>query len=188
MSAPIFTRTRSGFTSTFTNFHRPQVTPASQEPQQSTTRIFADDPFRARFGHKLPTGLRQEARGMQWRTFVSTYAPATDLRIQFTDITKLRGSHLRYTADITRADGAGRTTETREIVASGPISACTNLLADMGRRIEIHSFHQFEIFEATVTFIYAGNNNKKHWAMGFGGTPEQSAAAAMASAAELIYG
>ena len=54
------------------------------EPRRtSTTRRFADDPFLARFGHQLPYGLRQEARGLQWRTFAATYSPAPDLRLQF---------------------------------------------------------------------------------------------------------
>ena len=46
------------------------------EPRRtSTTRRFADDPFLARFGHQLPRGLRQEAHGLQWRTFAATYSP-----------------------------------------------------------------------------------------------------------------
>lgn len=174
--------------STFTNFHRPALESTEQTPQQSATRIFADDPFRARFGHKLPVGLREEARGMQWRTFVNTYAPASDLRINLTDIQRLRGTYNRYTAEITTNTPNGRTVEVTEIVASGAIQAASNLLADRGRRVEIHSFHQFEIFEATVTFLYAGDNNKKHWALGFGGTREQSMVAAMNSASQLIHG
>ena len=54
------------------------------EPRRtSTTRRFADDPFLARFGHQLPRGLRQEAHGLQWRTFAATYSPTPDLRLQF---------------------------------------------------------------------------------------------------------
>lgn len=175
-------------TSTFTNFHRPAITATEQAPQQSSTRVFADDPFRARFGYKLPVGLRKEARGMQWRTFVNTYAPVADVRINVVDIQRLRGCYNRYNVEITKNTPQGREVETTEIVASGVIQAASNLLADRGRRIEIYSFHQFEIFEATVTFIYAGDNNKKHWAMGFGGTREQSMVAAMNSASELIHG
>lgn len=175
-------------TSTFTSFHRPAITATEQAPQQSTTRVFADDPFRARFGHKLPVGLRSEARGMQWRTFVSTYAPASNIRVNLTEIQRLRGAYNRYNVEITTNTPAGRTVEVTDIVASGAMQAVSNLLADRGRRVEIHSFHQFEIFEATVTFIYAGDNNKKHWAMGFGGTREQSMVAAMNSASELIHG
>lgn len=174
--------------STFTNFHRPAIDATEQAPQQSTTRVFADDPFRARFGHKLPVGLRKEARGMQWRTFVNTYAPASDVRVNLTDIQRLRGAYNRYSVEITTTSPAGREVEITEIIASGAMQAVSNLMADRGRRVEVHSFHQFEIFEATVTFIYAGNNGKKHWAMGFGGTREQSMIAAMNSASQLIHG
>lgn len=162
--------------STFTSFQRTQPAP---QPIQ----FYADDPFRARFGHKLPRGLREEARGMQWRDFVDTYSPTPTLRIQFPHIEQLRGPYFEYHAEIKQ----GRTVHTRSITASGPASACTNLLADMGYRVEMLSFHQFEIFEATVTFIYAGLDNRKHWAMGFGGNKEQSIAAALSSAVELLH-
>ncbi|WP_080796746.1 acetyl-CoA acetyltransferase [Corynebacterium pacaense] len=169
--------------STITEFRT--GTPA---PIQSEPRIYADDPFRARFGHQLPRGLREEARGMEWRTFANTYAPTGNLRIAQLESTARRGGMFHFTAAMISTTGSERNTDSTEITATGPISACTNLLADAGRRIEILEFHQFDIFEATVTFIYAGNNNRHAWAMGFGGTTEQSAAAAMSSAAHLIYG
>lgn len=168
--------------STITEF---RSTPA---PIQTETRVYADDPFRARFGHKLPRGLREEARGMEWRTFANTYAPMGNLRISQLDSSARRGGMFHYTASMISTTGSERNTNTTEIAATGPISACTNLLADAGRRVEILEFHQFDIFEATVTFIFAGNNNRNAWAMGFGGTAEQSAASAMSSAAHLIYG
>lgn len=178
----MITATATKKRSTFTEYHRsPTIRPA-------TTRVFADDPFLARFGHKLPAGLRQEARGMQWRTFTATYAPTADLRLQFTSITRLPGSHQRYAATLTHTTTSGRTVTETEIIASGPMSAATHLLADAGRRVEVLSFHQFDIFESTVTFIYAGDNNRKHWAMGFGGSREQSAAAALSNAAYLLHG
>ena len=195
MSTPVFSDTRTTFgntkTSTFTTFihsPRPQETDFFTDPAGSNTRIFAEDPFRARFGHRLPRGLREEAKGMQWRTFLATYAPASDMRMQFTHIEKLRGAHQRYCAEITETINGHRVTRAREVIASGPVQACSNILGDLGRRVEIHSFHQFEIFEATVTFVYAGNNKDRHWAMGFGGTREQSACTAMTAAAEMIYG
>ena len=61
------------------------------EPRRtSTTRRFADDPFLARFGHQLPRGLRQEAHGLQWRTFAATYSPTRDMRVKY--ITEQRNS------------------------------------------------------------------------------------------------
>ena len=125
---------------------------------------------------------------MEWRTFTATYAPASELRIHHIESTKLRGSTYRFTATITDSRDGSRTTTHREIRATGPISACTNLLADAGRRVEILEFHQFEIFEATVTFIYTCENNHRAWAMGFGSNRDLSAAAAMSSAAHRLHG
>ena len=169
--------------SSFSCFH-----PAPAAPRPTCTRSLAEDPFLARFGHKLPAGLRNEAYAMQWRTFTATYAPATDLHLHFTDITKLRGSRLRFTATITSSSGRSRTAQTTEIIASGAASAATQLLANAGRRVEILSFHQFEVFEATVTFILAADNEHKHWAMGFGSTREQSIATALSNAAYILHG
>lgn len=154
-----------------------------EPPRQAVTRVFAADPFMARFGHQLPLGLRQEAEGLQWRTFAATYAPAADLRVNFTQVTELRGGYFRFAAVLKSRAGETHT----EIIASGPVQAATQLLADAGRRVEICSFHQFEIFEATVTFIRVCHNNDYRWAMGFGGSRAQSAAAALSNAAFLLH-
>lgn len=182
------TRSAKSMRSTTVEYHRDTQRSPVGSPIRTTTRFFADDPFRARFGHQLPRGLREEARGMEWRTFTATYAPASELRIHHIESTKLRGSTYRFTATITDSRDGSRTTTHREIRATGPISACTNLLADAGRRVEILEFHQFEIFEATVTFIYTCENNHRAWAMGFGSNRDLSAAAAMSSAAHRLHG
>lgn len=179
----MITATKTRKRSSFSYFH-----PAPAAPRPTSKRSFADDPFFARFGHKLPAGLRDEARNMQWRTFTATYAPATDMRLQFTNIAKLRGNNLRFTATMIHNGAQQRHSETTEIIASGAASAATQLLANAGRRVEIMSFHQFEIFEATVTFILAADNDRKHWAMGFGPTREQSVATALSNAAYLLHG
>lgn len=154
------------------------------EPRRiSTTRRFADDPFLARFGHQLPRGLRQEARGLQWRTFAATYSPAPDLRLQFLSEEKLPGGVVHYTAAIKTRSGETH----HDIIASGPVQAATQLLATAGRRVEICSFHQYDVFEATVTFIRVCHNKDERWAMGFGGTRSQSAAAALSNAAFLLH-
>ncbi|ARU46783.1 acetyl-CoA acetyltransferase [Corynebacterium silvaticum] len=181
----------SSFTSSLTFLSRrslPTKTYTPHSPIPSTTRVFADDPFRARFGHKLPSGLREEARGMQWRTFIAIYAPTSAIRVHITGTHKLRGNHNSYDIELQRNTTGGRITETHSIVASGPIAACTQVLANAGRRVEILSFHQFEIFESTVTFLLASHNRRQHWAVGFGGSREHSAATAMSSASELLFG
>ncbi|ADK29600.1 hypothetical protein [Corynebacterium pseudotuberculosis] len=175
------------FTSSQTLHTRRSLSTPSR-PFPSSTRVFADDPFQARFGHKLPKGLREEARGMQWRTFIATYAPASQVRVHITSAHKLPGNHISYTVELQRHTASGRVTEVRPIMASGPIAACTQILADAGRRVEILSFHQFEIFESTVTFLLTAHNHRQHWALGFGGSPEHSAAAALSSASELLFG
>lgn len=144
------------------------------------------DPFYERFGRQLPKELREIAQGMSWRTFTHTFAPTPALRIHLAETTPRRGRHNHYEATITTTDTPRRST-TREIMASGPVSACTNILADAGYRIEILSFHQVEIYQATVIFIKTSSNTRTRWAMGFGGDPKQAAAAAMASAAQLLY-
>ena len=99
------------------------------EPRRtSTTRRFADDPFLARFGHQLPRGLRQEAHGLQWRTFAATYSPTPDLRLQFLSEEKLPGGVVHYTAAIKTRSGETR----HDIIASGPVQAATQLLATAG--------------------------------------------------------
>lgn len=144
------------------------------------------DPFLARFGRRLPAGLREEAAGMTWRQFTQTYAPDASLRLRLNEGTKVPGFHHRYTATLTAAHGG--MVHTEEITATGPAQAATQLLARAGRRVEMLSFHQFDIFESTVTFLLAGNDRHQHWVMGFGGSREQSVAAALSAAGERLYG
>ncbi len=175
--------------STVTYFTSPSVPAPATE-----SRVFAEDPFRARFGaqYRLPRGLREEARGMEWSLFAATYAPMPDLRISRLESARLRGGKFHFTAELTRTSKTEQPqTETCEITAHGPVSACTHLLADAGRHVEILSFHQFELYEATVTLLHVGHqthHNRRAWAMGFGATPEASSAAALSSGAQLIYG
>ncbi|ALC06804.1 hypothetical protein CDES_12280 [Corynebacterium deserti GIMN1.010] len=184
----LYTRTQNTRRSTIIEFRREETRNHTIQPIHAEPRIFADDPFRARFGHQLPRGLREEARGMEWRTFTNTYAPTGNLRISNIESEARRGGMFHYTATMVDNTNGQRTFEDIQIAATGPTSACTNLLADAGRRVEILEFHQFDIFEATVTFIYTCNNRRRTWAMGFGGTADQSAAAALSSAAHLLYG
>ncbi len=153
------------------------------------TRTFTEDPFRARFGHRLPRGLRQEVRGMDWRTFMATYSPTSGplaLR-EFTSVKGLAGrSTFRAAVTTDRGTDAERTRYS-EVTAMGPVSAVTNLMADAGFRVEILEFHQFEIYEATATFLYACHNNSRVWAMGFGTTPEASVMTAMTCAANRLH-
>ncbi|ALA68104.1 hypothetical protein [Corynebacterium lactis] len=176
--------------STSTTFTGKRPSLATEGEGERTVRTFSDDPFRARFGHRLPRGLRQEARGMTWRNFSDTYSP-THGPVQIRNFTAERGTlgRIRFNADLTLTDRQGNSrTFTEEITAMGPVSACTNLLADAGYRVEIVEFHQFEIFEATATFVYAAHNHDHVWTMGFGQTPETSVLNAMVCAANRLHG
>lgn len=163
----------------------------------TTTYASADikqDPFTARFGndHRLPRGMRDEAAGMAWPLFIATYAPAADIRISHMEASRGRGGQQHYTAEMIRTSKTEQpVTTTHDITAMGPTSAASHLLADAGRHVEILAFHQTELFEATVTFVkvaHQTNENRTAWAMGFGATNEASIAAALASAAQRIYG
>ncbi|MDN5720553.1 MAG: hypothetical protein ACTH2Y_12945 [Corynebacterium sp.] len=153
--------------------------------EKRRSRVFAEDPFRARFGHRLPAGMRQEARGMEWRKFVATYAPAT-YRVE--SMTTTRRPAGRRCFDITltglREDAGTQVS----ITSMGAASAMTQILADHGRRVEILEFHQYDIFEATVTFVFAQHETKKVWAVGFGADRDLSIASALTSAAGRLHG
>lgn len=159
--------------------------PTRLEKRRQRTRVFAEDPFRARFGHRLPTGMRDEARGMEWRKFIATYAPTT-CRVESLTSTRRTAGRRDYTITLTglQADSGTRAS----VISMGAASAMTQILADHGRRVEILEFHQYDIFEATVTFIYAQHEQKKIWAVGFGADRDISIAGALASAAGRLHG
>ena len=154
-----------------------------------TRRTFADDPFRARFGHRLPRGLQEQAHGMAWRTFTETFcAPGGALSLQSLTHEQLRAGRRRYT--ITLVDStkpSSQRASTHTITSMGAISAMTHILADGGRRVEILEFYQFTIFEATVTMIYATHGRRKVWTVGFGSNPDISAANSLVNAANRLY-
>ena len=166
--------THTTFTATLGTTTQPTHSP------QPCTRSEESDPFFERFGQQLPRGLREEAQGMSWQEFIGTYGRIDTHHIRHLSQEKIGLGTFRFEADI---DGTHR-----EIVATGPINACTNLLSDMGRRIEILNFHQYRVFEGTVTFIRATNNRETCWAVGFGPSQELSAASVMSAASCRLYG
>ncbi|GAB2510545.1 hypothetical protein CATRI_11650 [Corynebacterium atrinae] len=162
----------------------------TQEPRTQATQV--EDPFHTRFGSHLPRELREEASGMTWSLFSAIYAPHADIRINRLDSIPGRGGTQHFTAELTFLSKteppftAGHTIDTM-----GTASACTHLLADAGRHVEIHAFHQVELFEATATFVKVAHqtaDRRTAWAMGFGPTPAASIAAALSSGAQRIYG
>ncbi len=156
------------------------------EKRRMRTRTFAEDPFRARFGQRLPSGMRQEARGMEWKKFISTYAPSA-IRVEYMRSNRLRAGRHEFEMSISGLNPDGRGTQA-SITAMGPSSAMTQILADHGYNVEILQFHQYDIFEATVTFIYTTHKSKRMWAVGFGANRDHSIANALCSAASRLYG
>lgn len=160
-------------------------TPSRIQQRRRRTRTFAEDPFRARFGQRLPSGMRQEARGMEWKQFIATYAPS-DIRVESLRSQRLRAGRYRYDMRIIGLRGSGDNTQV-SITSMGATSAMTHILADNGFNVEILAFHQYKIFEATVTFIYTTHTSKRMWAVGFGASRDHSIANALCSAAVRLY-
>lgn len=151
------------------------------------------DPFEARFGqgNRLPRGLREEAAGMSWRLFTATYAPSADIRITNLKAEPLRDGKFEFTAEAKTFSKteAPRTTE-HTITTTGPVSACSAILNEHGRYVEILTFRQHYIYEATVTFVQVAHKHdhrRNAWAVGFGPDSHSSAAAALSSGAQRIY-
>lgn len=165
-----------------------------QAPELRAQTQQSNDPFQARFGgdHRLPLDMRAEAAGMSWSLFSATYAPASNFRISELNWEPVRGGQFLYRAKMTRLHKASAPETTHhEVVASGPVSACSRLLADAGRHVEILSFRQVDLFQSAATFVRAAHQlhpDRNTWAMGFGATRETSTASALTSAAYLIYG
>lgn len=162
-----------------------RATQSAPRIEKRRTRTFAEDPFRARFGRRLPVGMRQEARGMEWRRFIATYAPDA-IRVESLRATRLPAGRKNYEMSVSGLR-AGMSTRV-SMTSMGAASAMTQILADHGRRVEILEFHQYDIFEATVTFIYARHKNSSVWAVGFGADRDTSIASALASAATRLHG
>lgn len=161
---------------------------ASLNPSQPT-RTRSEDPLQNRFGthHRLPRGLREEAAGMDWNLFTATYAPSANIRLHHRKIEKLRGGLYRFHTELIHSSKTAEPhTERRELISTGPTSACSTLLAEAGCRTEILSFHQLEIFAATATFLQVTNDRRTVWAIGFGPSPEASVTAAMSSGAQRL--
>ena len=122
---------------------------------------------------------------MEWRKFIATYAPSA-LRVESMTATRRAAGRKSYELSITGLRGNAGTRVS--ITAMGASSAMTQILADHGRRVEVLEFHQYDIFEATVTFIFAQHETKKIWAVGFGADRDLSIANALASAAGRLHG
>ena len=152
------------------------------------------DPFQIRYeiDSKLPRDLREEARGMDWGLFKATYAPVPTMHLSLTGIEQVNWCDRRYAIELTHTSKTASPTTTHcEVTATGPAAAISQVLNDNGRYVEILSFHQIELFEATVTCVKVAHqvdHTRCAWAVGFGASSAHSIAAALSSGAQRIYG
>lgn len=171
------------------------TTTITAAPQtQAFTTHETRDPLQARYeiDGRLPRELREEARDMDWGLFMATYAPEPTLKVAYTGATRLDWMRSEFSFEVhamPKTSAARHTTET--VAANGPIRATGTILSNHGRYVEILAFHQIEIFEATATVLKVGHSErhqKQAWVIGFGASPEASAAAAMSAGAQRIHG
>ena len=183
-------RRRSFSTESTRSFQSTRTTfTGSAFSDNSTIRTFADDPFRARFGHRLPRGLRSEACGMEWSMFMETFCEGPGgLSLLSIATERLRAGRKEYTITLSdRRQPIGERKSQHTIISTGIVGSMSQILAEGGRRVEILEFHQYAIFEATATILYCCHNDTRVWAVGFGSTPDSSIASAMITAANKIY-
>ncbi|MEU5840532.1 2-isopropylmalate synthase [Rhodococcus sp. NPDC047139] len=136
----------------------------------------AADPFFARYGRPLPRGLREEAAGMTWAEFESTYgAQHGPVRLGGWTATALGAGRSAFEATI----AIGDTIHTASATTCGPIAAMTAMLYDLGLNIEILSFHRHEIDGMSATFLRCRSGDRTDWVMGTGATGNESSLRAM---------
>lgn len=166
--------------------------PAPPQPTAPTYTELPEDLRRIEIDRALPRELREHARDMDWGLFMATYAPEPTLSVTLTHEEKLNWMLSEYHFSVhamPKTRPARQTTESAQ--ASGPVRAIGNVLNRHGRYVEILSFHQAEIFGQSLTMVKVGHSERHlltHWAIGFGATPAESAAAAMSAGAQRIHG
>lgn len=162
-----------------------------------TTAQLTADPFRDRFGRRLPRGFADEAAGLDWRTLVDRYAPSDD-HFHLADFSRRplgRGITAYEAILATRSpdDAPGEFTAHRLTTKScGDLTAMSEMLGQVGARVEIDTFHQYEGHsfggtESWCTILRATCGRRHTWAMGFGETSSEASIAALLSAATRLH-
>mgnify|MGYP001268909088 CR=1 FL=1 len=170
-------------------------------------------PFAVRFGRRLPRGFDREAAGLSWRDLLDPCAPSTD-RFHLAEFSRRplgRGIHAYEAILAARAPEAAATdaataasgdapanlsegfTARRLTTRScGDVTAMSEMLGQIGARVEIERFHQYEgaDFDGTeswCTILRAGCGRNQTWAMGFGDSASDASIAALLSAATRLH-
>ncbi|MGV9747566.1 2-isopropylmalate synthase [Rhodococcus zopfii] len=149
-------------------------------------RLSSLDPFAARYGRVLPLALRAEAAGMSWADFAATYAPQDGpLRLGGWSTTVLAGGLCAYEARF----ALGGTVHSGAAVATGPVSAMTGMIHELGFRLEIRSFHRQDMGDTHATFLLCESDDERSgWVMGLGATAAESTLRAMTAGINRLYG
>ena len=149
--------------------------------QRCTTSF---DPFERRFGVALPRGLGAEAEGLEWPEFVARYSP-TGGAVTLADWTAEQhaGGTFAYCA-VLEVEGSPHSLRAK---GSGPIAALTAMLHEVGRPVEILSFHQRPVAGGTVTFMHCEHDGRRHWAVAFADSMTESALQALVAAANILF-
>ena len=155
-------------------------------PCADTDRATSLDPFAARFGRPLPLALRAEAAGTSWTDFAATYAPRRGpLHLGRWSAVALTGGLCAYEATFA-LHGA---IHSSAAVATGPVSAMTGMIHELGFRLEIRSFHRLDMGEYHGTFLLCESDDERTcWAMGLGSTAAESTLRAMTAGINRLYG
>lgn len=167
-----------------------------------TTTSTTADPFRERFGRRMPRGFADEAAGMDWRAMLDTFAPSSD-RFHLADFSRRplgRGisAYEAILATRTAHDTPGEFSARRLTTEScGDLAAMSEMLGQAGARVEIERFHQYEGHRAThraagetgswCTILRATCGRRHTWAMGLGSEPTEASIAALLSAATRLH-
>lgn len=140
--------------------------------------------YRARFGSSLPADFARRTAQMSWKELITTYSVTTG-RLYLADFSShYQGRGLfTFTARITRQ----ATTTSHTISATGPFSALTHLLAELGCSTEVSTFTQHHCGDEYATIIEAHAAGKNCWALGIGRDSTSSIASALLSAANQLH-
>jgi hypothetical protein len=162
----------------------------TSEPAISAQPLRSAASFASHIDGPMPRGLREDADGLSFETFLDQYAPTSGpLRLgqwACTDAerpaTRLGPQARNYQATL----AVGDRISTSSAKASGPVAALTEMLYERGIAVEMTAFHQLPAGARTATFIYGSDGGHYAWAMGLDEDPTQSALRAVIACANRL--
>ncbi|GGB41938.1 2-isopropylmalate synthase [Gordonia jinhuaensis] len=159
--------------------------PAHSHAESAGSGITLDgaDPFRARYGVGLPRALRDEATGMSWQEFTTTYTgSAGPLRLGAWTTRPAASDMVECDATLARGDQIVAMRER----AAGPIGALTSMLHRLGASVEVRALHQRETSAGVTTFLLCACEGRLAWSMGSAADAEGSGIRALIAGANRL--